>query len=353
MKLPKFLFCLLLISCGNLIAQEDPFREIFAVAPADELSVFRVEARGGEVRINPAEDDSIRVEVKMTMNTIPDDEAESRLRRIRIEDEIVGERWNWNTNLDGMDIEWMTRIIEIEYQIYLPSHIALEVVQSNGDITVADMEAPVWIELTLGSLSGGCLSSSDNRIDVTFGKANLRCIGDAKVDLSGARFTVGSANDLKLRSKGADVSILEVGNVDIQAHAGEYRFRRATSIEGALTSSRIDIDTLLQKGELDLTLMLGAEFGLMEETESLELEADMTPLSVIYPGERPVALDLEARRDDLHRIDLPGLPEEEDLPDNKIRYRSDWSVARSEDPPLELTIHSKRGKVEIRKKEEE
>ena len=120
MKLLECLFCLFLLCWGSLFVQENPFREIFAAAPADGLSILRVEAKGGEVQINPAEDDSIRVEVKMTMYTLPDDEAESRLRRIRIEDEIVGERWNWNTNLDVMDIEWMTRILEIEYQIYLP-----------------------------------------------------------------------------------------------------------------------------------------------------------------------------------------------------------------------------------------
>lgn len=354
MKLHKFMFILaVLISPCVLHAQDqDPYREIFAIVSAEDITSFRLDARGGDIRFNPSIDDSIRVEVRMTISTIPDEEATNRLMRVQILDDVVDGRWEWSTDLDGMDIEWLTRIIEIDYNIFIPEHIALEVTHRNGDITISNREAPVWIDLTIGSLSAGCLKADGNRIDVSLGKADIACLGDSKLDISGGKLRVADAGNITLRGKGAEVYLMKAGEVDIKAHAGEYHFRHLNSIEGSLTSSHLEVDTLMYKGELDLTLMVGAEFGLMAETESLDLEADMTPLNISYPDDRTVALDLEARKDDLSRIDIPGLPEAESLPDNQVRYRSDWSVARSAERPLELTVHSKRGRVMIRKQGE-
>ncbi len=352
---PHNLFLVLIMIFPTLIAQaqnDDPYREIFAIVSAEDITSFRLDARGGDIRFNPSGDDSIRVEVRMTISTIPDEEAKARLMRVNILDDVVDGRWEWRTDLDGMDIEWITRIIEIDYTVFLPEHIALEVTHRNGDVTISDRTAPVWVDLTIGSLSAGCLEADGNRIDVSFGKADIACLGESKVDINGGKLRIAHASDISLRGKGAEVYVMKAGNVDIKGHAGEYHFRHVHAIEGTLTSSHLEVDTLMKKGELDLTLMVGAEFGLMPETESLELVADMTPLNISYPETRVVALDLEARRDDLSRIDIPGLPEAENLPDNQIRYRSDWSVARSAERPLELTVHSKRGRVMIRKQGE-
>lgn len=352
---PLNLFFLLIMIFPAFIAQaqnEDPYREIFAIVSSEDIHSFRLDARGGDIRFTASEDDSIRVEVRMTISTIPDDEAKARLMRVNILDDVVDGRWEWRTDLDGMDIEWITRIIEIDYNIFLPEHIAMELTHRNGDVTISDRSAPVWVDLTIGSLSAGCLSADGNRIDVSFGKADIACLGESKVDINGGKLRIANASNLSLRGKGAEVYVMKADEVDIKAHAGEYHFRHIESIEGSLTSSHLEVDTLMRRGEMDLTLMVGAEFGLMAETESLDLEADMTPVNIRYPEARTVALDLEARRDDLSRIDIPGLPEAESLPDNQIRYRSDWSVARSAERPLELTVHSKRGRVMIQKQGE-
>ncbi len=179
----------------------------------------------------------------------------------------------------------------------------------------------------------------------------MACLGDAEIDLVGSSFQLGRVNNCIIRSKGADVDIFKAGDVDIQAHAGDYHFNKATQISGSFTSSQLRIDTLLQKGNLDLTFMLRTDVGLAEAAESLEVETDMAPLSIVYPGERSLAIDLEGRREDLRQIDIDGIPEAESLPDNKVRYRSDYSAARSAAPPLRLKIRSKRGRVSIQKQE--
>ncbi|MDP5168835.1 MAG: hypothetical protein NWR72_01205 [Bacteroidia bacterium] len=350
MKLLNSFLSLMLLLAGATATRaeaQDPQREIIAVAPAASFSTFRLEAKGGEVRVNTTTSDSIKVHVLLTIDGIREEEAINRLERIGILDEVKGDRWEWKTDLDGMEIEYLTRLIDITYEIDLPGNIVMEIVQRNGDLTIGNRTAPVWLDVRWGNLSAGCLSGESNRIDLQFAGADIACLGNAEVDLVAGKLSIAEVNDLSLRSKGAEVEVFHANAVDIQAHAGEYHFRKAASISGTMTSSRLDVDTLTEEGDLDLSLMAGAEVGLSDLAQRLKITADLAPVTVSYPKARTVSLDLEARKDDLASIEVDGLPEAESLPDNKVRYHSDWAVARSANPALQIDIRSKRGRVKI------
>ncbi len=328
-------------------ANADPQREIFAVVSAEAIESFRLETRGGKVRIVQSQDDSIHVHVLLSTKIKQNEEAVQSLERIQIIDEVQGSRWAWRTDLNGMEAEWLAKVVEVHYEIAAPPRIAMEIVQRYGDLSIADWDSPVWLDIRWGNISAGCLAGDGSRLDMQFASADIACLGNATVDLTAGKLALASVNRLNLRSKGAEVKIFQAGEVDIQAHVGEYHLKKVTELRGMLTSSQLKIDTLLYQGDLSVSLMIGTEIGLSETAEKLALTADLASVTVHYPKGKLVSLDLEARRNDLVSIEIPDLPREESLPNEKVRFRSDYASARSAEPTLELLIQSKRGKVNI------
>ena len=350
MKLPDFLLFLGLALPLAAGAQETkPFRELTAVAPAVDFTSFRLEAKGGEVRINSATDDSIRVEVRMTMKAIPDEEAERRLERIQILDTIAEGRWSWRTDLDGMELEWLARLLDIRYEVFLPASLPLEVVQRNGNLVVGDREAPVWIDLRFGDLSAGCFSANGNRVEVQFGEASLACMGKGELTLTAGSCWLGEARSLKLRASGAEFRAQHLDQWTIEAHAGQYKADYVGLLSGRMTSSQLTVDTLDKEGDLTLTLMANSYVGLSANAQALNIDADLAPLRIRYPEGRLLDLDLEGKAHDLAELDIDNLPKPESLPDDKLRYRSQWGEARTAEVPLRIQVRTRAGKVRIEK----
>lgn len=228
--------------------------------------------------------------------------------------------------------------IEVNYNIYCPESVNLNIVNKFGNIYIDDLRGEIDINLSNGDMKINSISGESN-IELNFGNAIINHLTDAVISLSYSDLNLKQAEKLQIISKSSTIHIDEVDLLKINSRRDKYFLSDVYSMQGRSDFSQIWIEEIYCR--LDLNLKFGdltvdhipvdfCKLDLVSDYADLNLYIDKNALYqaniyykedayISFPGnEAEIGLTTINRSDDqLHSFFSTS--DEEDLPTIKIQ----------------------------------
>ncbi|MBS1261802.1 MAG: hypothetical protein MAG453_01135 [Calditrichaeota bacterium] len=193
----------LLVGCGRAPENAE------SVAKAEEsyawgariVDAIDIETLNGNIRVVPARDDSIRLDVERKVRAPSATLAESGLERVRVESELTDRTLSIASITPVMD----EREFIVNLTLHAPGSIPLDLESNNGNISVTEHAADISASTTNGNIH--CVLASldlDGMLDLRTTNGNIDAALPADLPAS---FTVSTANgNAAVSGFAADVS---------------------------------------------------------------------------------------------------------------------------------------------------
>ena len=211
-----FLFSALLatpvLAAGRI---ERTVEKSFNVAGAGTL---HVETQGGEIRVSPSGDRTVKVTAREKIRADSDAEADEILKKLELTIEQTGNditaRAKYERQPSGFHWgSWPP--VQVDFIVTVPAEFATDLHTSGGGITIGDLNGKAFARTSGGGIKLG------------------RMGGEVNAKTSGGSFALGSAGaDVSLETSGGDISAGAVaGKADLSTSGGGIRL---DSVGGAV-----------------------------------------------------------------------------------------------------------------------
>lgn len=182
--------------------------------------------------------------------------------------------------------------IEINYKVYLPSDMSIQVENKYGDILIDDQVGAVSITLSNGDLRAHALMGGAN-VNLQFAFASIKKMNDGKLNLGyQSEVRLGSANDLQIESKSSRVKIEKVNKLNVKSHRDKYHLNE---VGGFIADNSY---TYLEIRNLKNNLSVNAKYGNIDvlsiesTVAKLNFRVENTDISFTKPAGRSIGFNL-------------------------------------------------------------
>ncbi len=208
-------------------------RTIIKMFDVDAKDNLVVDNQFGQVSIGLWDKSEIRVQITITANSDSDERVQRFLDAVSIEEKRTGNQilvrtnFSQNTASNWSMGKWKNdgerNFVKINYDVMMPKQNALTVRNKFGNTNIPAFHAPLTVYSRYGNFSADDLTNHQNDIDVAYGKAIIRALESAKVDVAYGNLDLNRANVLTLVNKFGKMRIGEVGklNADIDYSGAE------------------------------------------------------------------------------------------------------------------------------------
>jgi len=142
--------------------------------------------------------------------------------------------------------------VSIDYMIDMPTSISLDLTNKFGDVFINEFTGKGKINLSYGNLEANKLGNSDNLIDIKFGKANVKWIQGAVLNLKYSDMDLDYAGSLRLDSKYSNLDANKVIALNVNFEGGKLNMENTSAIDSKSKFSDIDITRIEQSLSLDI-----------------------------------------------------------------------------------------------------
>jgi hypothetical protein len=265
-----------LLSLGGLLAAftvtacakvERVVEKSFQADPAVHLTVS---TSGGEIRVSPSSDLTVRVTAKEHIRAGSEADADALLQNLELTIEQRGNEVVATANYrHGMGIHFGSwPPVQVDFIVSVPSRASVELKTSGGDIVVGDLEGSVRAhtsggEVKLGKI-GGEIDASTSGGDVELAEGR----GQVKLSTSGGNVSVGRiVGPAELETSGGDIRVESVENT-LTAHTSGGNVR--AGFDGPLKG---DCSLSTSGGEVKATVARTTGFHLDAHTSGGDVNA--------------------------------------------------------------------------------
>ena len=336
-------------------------RTISKQFPINAQSSFELQNSYGDVIVKGWDKDSISVTVTITAFGKDDPAAKRLLERTEIKFTKLGPviravtelsksngwlRDFWN-EMSGYSQTILSKDqLTIDYQVYIPEHVALEVDNKYGNIFLSDRSGNTKIDLSNGNFKAEELLGHVD-LNFRFSDADIGRIADGDITLKSAELFLTQASEINIQSNSSTIQLDQVDKLRINSRTDKITLKDIKSIAGNASFTKIRIRALT--GNLDLETNYG----------SLDVEqvaANFTECLV-----RGNSTDVDLRFDHMAHFNTRIIAKEGkfDLPANHgLRQvytdgtekfiKSTGSLGKPKSSPGEVDIEAQGGKVQIR-----
>lgn len=182
--------------------------------------------------------------------------------------------------------------MQIDYIVYLPSTMAITIVNKYGDILMDDQEGAAVITLSNGDLKAHSIMGGAS-IDLEFAYANIKKMNDARLNLGyKSEITLGNAKNLNIESKSSRIRIESVAKLEIKSHRDKYYINKVGSLNATNSYTYLEIRSLSNYLSMD------AKYGNVDiktiesEVTNLNFNVESTDISFVKPTQRSIDFKL-------------------------------------------------------------
>ena len=191
-----------------------------------------IDNRFGNVTVNTWTNNEIRVDVQIKVDADNDDDAQNMLNTISIGDSKNGSSVTFKTKIGTNDNDswggWGSsknhaRKLEINYTVYLPTKISLDITNKFGAVILPDFDGKLVINNSFGSLAAKTLTNTANEINVKYGSASITGFSGSTLKVSYGSLNLAVADNLNADISYSSASIGRVkksGNVMLRYSGG-------------------------------------------------------------------------------------------------------------------------------------
>jgi len=327
--------------------------KVFAVP---ENGHVRIVNKYGPIQINTWNIDSVKVEITITAWGKNDKSVEKMMRRVDF-DFIQSSRYLelrtvldrssgffaevWNNIGDYSKTLLSQNKLKIEYKVYLPDNLDLEIENKFGDIYFQDYSGKLRIKQSHGNIRASKFSQLD--LDLSFGSADIKSIKDGVLNLKGTECFFHYIENGKITSSSSEVRISEASYLKIDSRSDrKFIIERVEDIRGTSIFSKIEIYQV--KDDLRLELNYGElQMGkIASGFSSIDVTSKNTPITIEFEKEASFSLEVQGRED---RIVVPGKMKKTYMNEKDNMVTIKGNIGNS--PSGKVKIRSGNGDVEI------
>jgi len=204
-------------------AQIKNYSKSYAV---DANDILTIKNRYGKVTVITWNKNEIRADVEIKIITASVDDSKKMLDNITINDRKEGSAITFETAVHNVSTwgSWTGEInanhkLEINYIIYMPAKNELNITNNFGPTVLPDFDGKVMINSAYGSFSAKSLTNNANKINVSYGGANIESLKTAEVEVNYGSLTIGAADNVTAHVKYGSAFISKIitsGNIEIK-----------------------------------------------------------------------------------------------------------------------------------------
>jgi hypothetical protein len=158
----------------------------------------------------------------------------------------------WNNLGDYSKTLLSQNQLKIEYTIWLPSTLSLEVSNKFGDVYFEDYIGDLDIELSHGNFRAGNLKGRLD-LDLSFGNSDLKSVGQAELILKATESDFDQIAKATIHSSSSEITIEKIGSLRLDSRSDRrILIKNAGTISGASRFSKVQIDSFEEDLKLEL-----------------------------------------------------------------------------------------------------
>ncbi|MCB0430976.1 MAG: hypothetical protein H6585_06135 [Flavobacteriales bacterium] len=182
--------------------------------------------------------------------------------------------------------------MQVDYHITMPARGDIDLDNRFGDVYLPVLQGKTRITVNHGDLRvDGLIGNST--VDVSYGKAKIRQMGNGSIKLVFGDLVVDKAGDLDLETSSAQVEILEAESLRIDSRHDTYALSNLASLKGKTLFTDIRLRKLTRLADLDVRygdIDLG---GIQSTCAEVYLQGSYTGLNLEFAEDAPFSLHAE------------------------------------------------------------
>ncbi len=173
--------------------------------PADKNAKLIIDNKYGKVTINTWNKKEFKVDVEIKVGTEDESETQKLLNGVDITSMQDQSGVSFKTNIPERSTKNVffgsrgngNRRITVNYTVFMPVKNALSITNRYGAVVLPDLEGPVTLNNSYGSLTAKELSNAANDLHLQYGNANIGSLNGGSLKFNYGDLKIGTANNLK------------------------------------------------------------------------------------------------------------------------------------------------------------
>jgi hypothetical protein len=250
-----FLLLIALLSI-SLTTKADYTKKVYKSWPVKSVNSLYVENKFGNVNFINTRDDSVTIDIIVTIKGLPESKARMMASDINFEFSIengkVTAETIFDSNFKG------EKDFNIVYTVNIPINRFIDVKNKFGNVTLGDLTTGGNFDIAYGNIQGKTLvASGDKSIDLElkYGNATFEKINTLNADIEYSKFNAQAIGKALLDTKYSTVVIQKCLEMITESEYDSYNFNNVEniSVESKFTGFKID--------ELLSSMNINTEYG--------------------------------------------------------------------------------------------
>ena len=287
-------------------------QQSYKVSKGDHLEITN---KYGQVVLHTWDKDSVKVQIDIRAYGNSRGESEKTLDRVEIDMDKTGQyivletvfdrssnyfMEFWNSLSDNSRAILSKSKIEVNYEVFMPAHMPLELDNKFGDVFLDDLYGPVNLSLSHGNLKAGSFNSY-TYMNIGFSGVTLNAIRQGKLVFKGVNAEIQEAGTIDINSSGSEWRVFEAENMRLNSRSDRnIRVDKVREIGGTVLFSSLYLGAVNKSADLEMNFGDLKIEALNESFESVYLDLKSTDSDIHFKKGAMVDADIEVRMDKLH-----------------------------------------------------
>jgi hypothetical protein len=183
--------------------------------PVDANDKLVIDNKYGKVTINTWNKNEIKVDIQIKGDASDDDTAQKMIDAVNISDSKDGDVVAFKTNFSNTSGSIWNLFnnmnnhhkVEINYNVYMPSTIALEMKNRYGSVVLPSLSGKVVLDNAYGSLTAKALTNPSNEFNFHYYEVNIEELNGGALNLSYGSLKLGNVGSLEANVNYAPIDI--------------------------------------------------------------------------------------------------------------------------------------------------
>jgi hypothetical protein len=172
--------------------------------------------------------------------------------------------------------------IEINYLVYCPAGINLNLINKFGDIYIDDMTGKLKVSLSNGDLKINSLTG-EAQIDLAFGSGIINSIKDGQLTVSYSDLKIKDAAKLTIDSKSSSVDIDDADYIKLTSRRDKYFINNVENFYCNSELSQIEIEKLLCETDCNMKWGSLSLSDMQKKFCNINLNSEYTDINITLP----------------------------------------------------------------------
>ncbi len=279
---------------GNVIGQNKLSKELKETYPLSKNGALYINNKYGDVYVNGWDKDSIQIEVSIAVTGKKLDKVKDLLYRIApniiatnaqviIKSEISEKKqslFSLSRYINKIDLLNTDKAnTSIDYIIYLPKSVEIEVFNKYGDVIISDWNGKLVAHTEHGDLMISDNTITNSKIALKYGKLRANTLYNTSINAKAASIAIEHSSQLKLESDGSDITIGVVDELELNSNKDNIEIDNLKNAFGDIKFSKVIFNTVSGKTNLNLNV---AELRLKKLDNSMPIVNIQQKSSEVY-----------------------------------------------------------------------